>query len=38
MNDVLVTLELESLQNLDGEPSYEARADTLKVVLLNELV
>ena len=38
MDDVVVTLELESLQDLDGEPSDQPRGDPLEVVLFDELV
>jgi hypothetical protein len=38
VDDVMVTLKLESLQDLDGEPSNQPCGNTLEVVLFDELV
>ena len=38
MDHVLVTEELEGLEDLDSKTSYQRQGDTLEVVVLDELV
>lgn len=38
MDNILISLELECLQNLDSKAAYQPRRDTLEVVLLDKFV